>query len=201
MADSQKDIGSAIASVHRQILFIEDIARESDKIRKIVRTIDGVAFQTSLLSLNAAIEAARAGDSGTGFSVVAGEVRSLAMRAAAAAKDTDRIIEGTVKKIADGAAMVSGTQETFAKMEDSTREVAALMREILSALAEQTQDIAQMSKTVIDTDVLLQQNAANSEELAATAQQMNAQAEMMYDFIRKLASLTGRKTVTEIFRI
>ncbi|NJL60236.1 MAG: hypothetical protein HC887_12000 [Desulfobacteraceae bacterium] len=78
VADSQKDIGSAIASVQRQISFIEDIAQESDKIRRIVKTIDEIAFQTSLLSLNAAIEAARAGDSGAGFSVVAGEVRTLA---------------------------------------------------------------------------------------------------------------------------
>jgi methyl-accepting chemotaxis protein len=94
--------------------------------------------------------------------------------------------------------MVSGTRETFAKMEGSTRVVSELMREILSAFDGQTQDIAQMSKTVSNTDVLLQQNAANSEELAATAQQMNAQAEMMYDFIRKLADLAGRKTVKKL---
>lgn len=201
VSDSQKDIGAVISSVQRQISFIEDIAQESEKIRRIVKTIDEIAFQTSLLSLNAAIEAARAGDSGAGFSVVAGEVRTLAMRAAAAAKDTDKIIESTVKKIADGAMMVAGTKDTFAKMEGSSREVAALMKNILSAFSGQAQDIAQMSKTVSDTDVLLQQNAANSEELAATAQQMNAQAEMMYDFIQNLASLTGRKTVTETFRI
>lgn len=201
VSDSQKDIGAVISSVQRQISFIEDIAQESEKIRRIVKTIDEIAFQTSLLSLNAAIEAARAGDSGAGFSVVAGEVRTLAMRAAAAAKDTDKIIESTVKKIADGAMMVAGTKDTFAKMEGSSREIAALMKDILSAFSGQAQDIAQMSKTVSDTDVLLQQNAANSEELAATAQQMNAQAEMMYDFIQNLASLTGRKTVTETFRI
>ncbi len=198
VSDSQKDIGAAISSVQRQISFIEDIAQESEKIRRIVKTIDEIAFQTSLLSLNAAIEAARAGDSGAGFSVVAGEVRTLAMRAAAAAKDTDKIIESTVKKIADGAMMVAGTKDTFARMEGSSREVVALMKDILSAFAGQAHDIDQMSKTVSDTDVLLQQNAANSEELAATAQQMNAQAEMMYDFIRNLANLAGQRSVKKM---
>lgn len=193
---SQKNIESAISSVQRQIEFIKDIADESENIRKIIKTIDEIAFQTSLLSLNAAIEAARAGESGAGFSVVAGEVRNLAMRAASAAKDTDIIIQNMVKKVQSGSSLISESKETFGKMQHSSNEVVTLIGEISEAFIEQSQSIAQMNKIVNDTDVLLQQDAASTEQLAATAQEMNAQAELMQGFIQKLAALAGRKIIT-----
>jgi methyl-accepting chemotaxis protein len=92
---------------------MNEISKASEETSKIIKTIDEIAFQTNLLALNAAVEAARAGEAGAGFAVVADEVRNLAMRAADAAKNTAQLLEGTVKKVNDGTALVSRTNEEF----------------------------------------------------------------------------------------
>ncbi len=87
---------------------------------KIIKTIDEIAFQTNLLALNAAVEAVRASEADAGFTVVADEVRNLAIRAADAGKNTAELIETTVKKTKDGKALVSRTDEVFSVVSDST---------------------------------------------------------------------------------
>src|SRR3974377_2190153 len=92
---------------------MKEISSASEETSKIVKTIDEIAFQTNLLALNAAVEAARAGEAGAGFAVVASEVRNLALKAAEAAKETAKLIEGSVKQIKGGFELVKGTNSAF----------------------------------------------------------------------------------------
>jgi methyl-accepting chemotaxis protein len=168
---------------------MDDISRASGQTSKIIKTIDEIAFQTNLLALNAAVEAARAGEAGAGFAVVADEVKNLAMRSADAAKNTADLIEGTVKKVADGSALVNKTNEGFAVVADSTGKVAELVAEIDAASNEQARGIEQVNTAVMDMDKVTQQNAANAEESASASEEMNAQAEQMKSIVGELVVL------------
>ncbi|MBI9077316.1 MAG: methyl-accepting chemotaxis protein, partial [Desulfatibacillum sp.] len=148
-------------------------------------------FQTNLLALNAAVEAARAGEAGAGFAVVADEVRNLAMRAAEAAKNTANLIEGTVKKVADGSELVNKTNEAFGEVATSAGKVGELVGEIAAASNEQAQGIDQVNKAVAEMDKVTQQNAANAEESASASEEMNAQAEQMKDIVGDLMAMVG----------
>ncbi len=182
---------------------MEEISKASDETKKVVKTIDEIAFQTNLLALNAAVEAARAGEAGAGFAVVAEEVRNLAMRSAEAAKGTAELIEGTVKKVKDGSHLVNTTNDAFAQVAVSSSKVGELVSEIATASTEQAQGIAQVNTAVTEMDTVTQQNAANAEETASASEEMNAQAEQMRSFVQDLVVLvegssndgsTGRET-------
>jgi len=127
---------------------MEEISAASAQTAKIIKTIDEIAFQTNLLALNAAVEAARAGEAGAGFAVVADEVRSLARRAADAAHNTASLIEGTVKKIKDGAKMVEQTDSSFNSVRESVGKVSILIGEVATATDEQARGIDQISKAL-----------------------------------------------------
>ncbi len=159
---------SAGASMDRLSTAMEDITASSTKIANIVDTIDEIAFQTNLLALNAAVEAARAGEAGAGFSVVADEVRSLAMRAADAARETSELIDDTVKTIRDGSALVGDTSKAFGDMVDNANKVAGFMNDIATASQEQTSGIRQINEAVTEMDRGTQQNAATAEQLSAS---------------------------------
>ncbi len=170
---------------------MEEISRSSEETSKIIKTIDEIAFQTNLLALNAAVEAARAGEAGSGFAVVAGEVRNLAMRAAEAARNTAGLIENTIKRVKDGSELVIRTNETFNEVQKSAAKVGELVGEIAAASNEQAQGINQVNKAVAEMDKVVQQNAANAEESASTSEEMNSQAEQMKAMVNELASLLG----------
>ncbi len=162
---------------------MEEISKASEETSKIVKTIDEIAFQTNLLALNAAVEAARAGEAGAGFAVVADEVRNLAMRAADAAKDTSELIEGTVKKVTDGAALVDKTNEAFKQVTDSSAKVGSLVAEISSASKEQADGIGQVTTAVSEMDKVVQQNAAGSEELSSQANELSNKVGIMLEIV------------------
>ena len=145
-----------------------DITASSTKIAHIVDTIDEIAFQTNLLALNAAVEAARAGEAGAGFSVVAEEVRNLAMRATEAARETSELIDGTVSTIKDGSALVGNTSQAFKEMVTNANKVASYMNEISNASKEQTSGIRQINEAVSEMDKGTQQNAATAQQLSAS---------------------------------
>ncbi|MCP3940118.1 MAG: chemotaxis protein [Desulfobacteraceae bacterium] len=160
-----------------------EISKASEETSKIVKTIDEIAFQTNLLALNAAVEAARAGEAGAGFAVVADEVRNLAMRAADAAKDTSELIEGTVKKVNDGAGLVEKTNEAFKQVTDSSAKVGSLVAEISSASKEQADGINQVTTAVSEMDIVVQQNAAGSEELSSQANELSGKVGIMLEIV------------------
>ena len=148
----------------------------STKIVDIIGVIDGIAFQTNILALNAAVEAARAGEQGRGFAVVATEVRSLAQRSAAAAREIKTLIGDSVEQVNNGTRLVQQAGSTMSEVVDSVRRVTDIMAEITAASAEQSMGIDQVNQAIAQMDQVTQQNAALVEEAAAAAESMQDQA-------------------------
>lgn len=203
MQRSRRLVERANGSMAELIQSMEDISRASEETSKIIKTIDGIAFQTNLLALNAAVEAARAGESGAGFAVVAGEVRSLALRAAEASGNTASLIEATVIKVREGTELVVRTDEIIRDVSDSAMKVADLVSEISSASREQAQGISQISKAAAEMDKVTQQNASTAELTASASEEMIREAERMKGIATELmeivsgAARTGGRAGTE----
>ena len=156
---------------------MSSINESSKKIVEIISVIDGIAFQTNILALNAAVEAARAGEQGRGFAVVATEVRSLAQRSAAAAKDIKRLISDSVHKVEDGTRLVDQAGKTMDEIVVAVKRVTDIMAEIASASQEQSSGIEQVNQAVAQIDDVTQQNAALVEQAAAAAESLKEQAQ------------------------
>jgi methyl-accepting chemotaxis protein len=152
------------------------INASSNKIVDIIAVIDGIAFQTNILALNAAVEAARAGEQGRGFAVVATEVRNLAQRSAAAAKDIKLLIGDSVEQVEAGSRLVDQAGATMGEVVASITRVADIMSEITAASQEQSAGIEQVNQAITQMDQVTQQNAALVEEAAAAAEAMQDQA-------------------------
>lgn len=191
MKEANQVIVLANESMERLIKSMEDISVAGQETSKIVKTIDEIAFQTNLLALNAAVEAARAGEAGAGFAVVADEVRNLAMRASKAAQNTADLIDGSVKRVKEGAELTEVTNQAFLRVAESAGKVAALLGEITAALREQAQGIEEVNNAVMEMDKVTQQNASNAEESASASEQLNAQAEQMKSMVDELIALVG----------
>jgi methyl-accepting chemotaxis protein len=123
-------------------------------------------------------------------------VRNLAMRAAEAAKNTASLIEGTVIKVSDGAALVKTTNDAFREVASNAVKVGELVGEIAAASSEQAQGIYQVNIAVTEMDKVTQQNAANAEESASASEELNAQAEELKTFVKELAAMVGGATAT-----
>ncbi len=156
---------------------MDAINGSSRKIVDIISVIDGIAFQTNILALNAAVEAARAGEQGRGFAVVAAEVRNLAQRSAAAAKEIKTLIGDSVEKVEGGSKLVAQAGQTMEEIVSSIKHVTDIMSEITAASAEQSQGIEQVNQAITQMDEVTQQNAALVEEAAAAAESMEEQAQ------------------------
>ena len=164
------------AVVGQVVQTMDSIHASSRKVANIIGVIDGIAFQTNILALNAAVEAARAGDQGRGFAVVAAEVRNLAQRSAAAAKEIKGLIDESVQKVGEGSELVGEAGRTMQEIVGSVRRVTDIMGEISAASHEQTTGIEQISHAIGQMDQVTQQNAALVEEAASAAQSMQEQA-------------------------
>ncbi|MBC8056740.1 MAG: HAMP domain-containing protein [Rhizobiales bacterium] len=170
--------------VSQVVSTMTDISSSSRKIGDIIGVIDGIAFQTNILALNAAVEAARAGEQGRGFAVVAAEVRSLAQRSAAAAKEIKTLIVASGERVDTGAKLVGAAGGTMTEIVDSIRRVTDIMSAITTSTSAQSDDIGQVSGEVGQLDQMTQQNAAMVEQSAAATEGLKLQAQRMAQSVR-----------------
>jgi len=173
---------------------MNEITATSKEIGKIVKAIDDIAFQTNILSLNAAVEAARAGASGKGFAVVADEVRNLAQRSAEAAKNTTTLVESTVVAIDKGRKIADSTAKSLRIVGEKTGLVSDAIDKIVEASENQSTATEQVLQGISQVSTVVQTNSATAEESAAAAQELAALA-------KQLTGLTGQYKLLQEERI
>lgn len=179
-AQAAEQGGTVVVQVVRSM---QDIAAQSRKIADIIGVIEGIAFQTNILALNAAVEAARAGEQGRGFAVVAGEVRSLAQRSDAAAKDIRQLIQSSVASVASGSGLVHSAGQKMDGIVAQVRQVTSAIDEITHAAASQSEGIGEVAQAMNDIDQSTQQNAALVEQSAAAAESLMAQSQRLSQMV------------------
>ena len=163
-------------AVEQVVHTMDEISDASKRITEIISVIDGIAFQTNILALNAAVEAARAGEQGRGFAVVAAEVRSLAQRSAAAAREIKGLIGASVDKVTAGASLVDAAGHTMVEVVSSVEKVSGLIAEIAQASQEQSAGIGQVNTAISQMERVVQQNASMVERATRATEGMNGQA-------------------------
>jgi methyl-accepting chemotaxis protein len=194
MASEAASIAGQGGAVIAQVVgTMSEINASSRKIVDITSVIDSIAFQTNILALNAAVEAARAGEQGRGFAVVATEVRNLAHRSAAAAKEIKGLIDDSVQKVEAGTSLVDSAGTTMTQIVQSISLVTGIMSEISHASDEQSAGIEQVNAAITEMDQATQQNAALVEQAAAAAGSMQEQAAHLADVVSVFK--TGASTV------
>jgi methyl-accepting chemotaxis protein len=159
------------------------LRESSRKMADIIGVIDAIAFQTNILALNAAVEAARAGEQGRGFNVVATEVRALATRSAASARQIKELIQTAVTEAEAGARSVEAIDQTMNSVVSSVNNVTEHVSNISHATAEQCQGISSVTQSVAEMDSATQQNSALVEEASAAANELQTQSKKLFQTV------------------
>ena len=175
--------GGSVAS--KAVEKMAAISTSSRKIGEIISVIDSIAFQTNILALNAAVEAARAGEQGRGFAVVAAEVRALAQRSAAAAKEIKELISNSVDQVSEGTKLVNEAGTAMQNIVVGIQQVTEIINEISVASHEQATGIEQVNRAIVQMEDVTQQNAALVEEAAAAAESMREQADVLSELVSR----------------
>ncbi len=191
---AESDLIKATKQLQALMYEIREANSKSAEIKKIIKTIEDIAFQTNILALNAAVEAARAGSAGKGFAVVADEVRNLAGKSAEAARNTTTLIEGTVGIITNVTKSAETTVESMDGINKMTQEVAADVRSIAETVDHELNSMRLIVDGVDQISAVVQTNSATSEESAAASEQLSGQAALVKNLIDhfKLQDEPGR---------
>ena len=169
--------------VNNAISAMRVINESSNRISDIISVIDEIAFQTNLLALNASVEAARAGDQGLGFSVVATEVRNLTQRSANAAKQISELIDSSVKEVRSGAEFVNQTGNALTEIVNNVLRVSDIVDDITASSNEQSQGINQINSAISQIDDITQQNATLAQQAAASSVAMSEQTSKLIELL------------------
>ncbi|QHE76736.1 methyl-accepting chemotaxis protein [Hydrogenophaga sp. PBL-H3] len=167
---------SGAQSMGRAVESVEGIQKSAQQMNEIIGVIDSLAFQTNILALNAAVEAARAGEQGRGFAVVAAEVRSLAQRSAASAKEIRQLIEASRQQVEASVVQIRTAGSSIQQIANGVRGVAANMSLISASSAEQSTGLSEISSAVSQLDEITQRNAQMVERAVAQADQLEQRA-------------------------
>jgi len=186
----QEKKGDSISADH-------GIFRLSDETSKIVKAIDEIAFQTNLLALNAEIEAARAGDAGAVFAVVASGVRNLALRAAEAAKTLASMMDDAINRVKNGTIPVDGTSNAVEEISQGSATAAELVSEIAAESRKQAHMMKQVNKSVAEVEKAGRRTEGVPEQPATASEEMNAQSQQMKYFLNYLVMLVSGERVGE----
>jgi methyl-accepting chemotaxis protein len=182
---ASKNVKDGDEQMNQFTVAMNNIGKASVQIAKVTKVIEDIAFQTNILSLNAAIEAARAGTAGKGFAVVADEVRNLAIKSSEAAKQTAELISGSSNAVSEGIKRAELTAELLHSIDDKTNMVRDIMVKIKQASSDQTNAIEQINQGINQVSVVVQTNAATAEENSAASEEMSVQAEALRKEVSK----------------
>ncbi|MBW5409299.1 methyl-accepting chemotaxis protein [Brachyspira hampsonii] len=183
MNSCKESIENAASVVSETVKSMNEVNNDSEKIKDIIKVIEGIAFQTNILALNAAVEAARAGDQGKGFAVVASEVRSLAQSSQDSAKDITELVNQVYEKINKANEIVESQEQLFIGIKEQIENTANIIKDISSAALEQQSGVAQVNKAVMEMDSITQENAALVEESTASSISLYNDAKELQDVV------------------
>ena len=193
MIETSHIVKDAAASIDKLTNSIGRLSKTSEETRKIIKTIEEIAFQTNLLALNAAVEAARAGEAGAGFAVVAEEIRNLAMRSSEAARNTAAMIEASIQETKKEIDLVYKTNDAFTNLSEGSRKVGELLGEVATSSQEQADGIGQIATAMSEIDRVTQENTASVGRTTSVIDEMRNQTDRMKEFISELVALVGSR--------
>lgn len=182
---AQGMLTDGITYMNKLVESVQEIEQNADEIFKILKAIDDIAFQTNILSLNAAVEAARAGTAGKGFAVVADEVRNLAAKSAESAKSSALLINRSVEATHRGAELAKQTAQALQKVMSGAGEVAEYIDHISEEAQRQAQSIQDINTNIVQISDVVQSNSSASEQSAEAAEELSGQAEFMKTLVGK----------------